>query len=202
MPAPSVLRVQALRMLPRAAPTPPSRLLVSLPFRWSKVFPRSPSSEVLVSRNLTLAGQSLIRRLCKIPSRCELSLGCSGAFTSRHATLQQRHFSAASLSSQRPRQLHAQTGTRAAARRSSARVLRDRARWTQDRRSAQRSVVARSPRLSVPGLPRGLRISARVQTFAAADPAVDTGRDCCSRLTAAEATLCGESTSACGSTGH
>ena len=111
MPAPSVLRVHALRMLPCAAPpSPRPRLLVSLPFRWSKVFTRSPSSEVLVSKNLTLAGRSSICRLCKISSGCELFLGCSGALTSLRPTLQQRHSSAASLSSQRPQQLHAQTG--------------------------------------------------------------------------------------------
>lgn len=43
--------------------------------------------------------------------------------------------------------------------------------------------VARGPpRLSVPGLRRGLRISACVQTSAAADPAMNNGGDCCSGL--------------------
>jgi hypothetical protein len=54
---------------------------------------------------------------------------------------------------------------------------------------SQRSVSRGPPRLSVPGLNRGLRISARVQMSAAADPATDNGRDCCSGLSSRRSSL-------------
>ena len=171
---------------------PRPRLLVSLPFRWSKVFTRSPSSEVLVSKNLTRACQSSIRRLCKISSCCELFLRMQ-----RSPHLSSRHTSAAPLFSRIT--LFAASTALARACADGARMQRHggplhvcsaAARdgpWIDDPR---RGLSSRGPpRLSVPGLPRGLRISARVQTFAAADPASDNGRDCCSGLTAAEATL-------------